>query len=266
MNSNSSVIYIAIESGTSFQRLFLLSFDMKTKKYKQSQWILHNGVCNYLFYDPFRQRLFGLRDVSTFTLILEEYNITTLDVIRQYTQQDGEKYCFPYARCSIFDYQENWIVEVRTRFENPSINAYFIKMDLNLVGKKEDIVTEFHLMPGVYNLCTMTYDLKTKNIFATWQHGSIDRDLIMLYMDPYTSKFTNETLLLKTPSGWFTEDIQAVYDEQTRQILFMIYHQQESTFASTYWIILVEFDTMKVNVKKQVSTRHDLETWELFIL
>jgi hypothetical protein len=139
-------------------------------------------------------------------------------------------------------------------------------MDLNLVGKKEDIVTEFHLMPGVHNLCTMTYDLKTKKIFATWQHGSIDQDLIMLYMDPYTSKFSNETLLMKTPSGSVIEDIQAIYDEQTRQILFMIDHQLESTFASTYWIILVEFDTMKVNDKKQVSTRHDLETWELFIL
>jgi len=266
MNSNSSVIYIPIECGTSFQRLFLLAFDMKTKTYNQSQWILHDGVFHYLFSDPLRQRLFGLRDVGPFTLILEEYNITTLDVIRQYTHQDAEKYCFAYARCSIFDYEENWIVEVRTRFENPSINAYFIKMDLNLVGKKEDIVTEFHLMPGVHNLCTMTYDLKTKKIFATWQHGSIDQDLIMLYMDPYTSKFSNETLLLKTPSGSVIEDIQAIYDEQTRQILFMIYHQQESTFASTYWIILVEFDTMKVNDKKQVSTIDDLETWELFLL
>ena len=50
----------------------------------------------------------GLRDHSTFTLIVEEYNLTTLSVvIEQYTQQDGEQYAFPYAWCSIFDYNEN---------------------------------------------------------------------------------------------------------------------------------------------------------------
>jgi hypothetical protein len=255
-----------IECGTAFQRLILLAFDMNKKTYKQSRWILHNGDFAYLFYDPQRQRLFGLRDFSTFTLIIEEYNMTTLDVVRKYTQQDGEQYAFPEGRCSVFDYEENWIVEVRTRFENPSTNAYFIKMDLNLVGKKDDIVVDFHLMPNVHNLLTMSYDRKKKVILATWQHGSSDRDLIMLYMDPYTSKFTNETLLLKTPDEWVVEDIQAIYNQQTREILFMIHHQQESTFDDKYWVMVVEFDTMEVKQKKQVTTIDGFDIYELFIL
>jgi hypothetical protein len=266
VNSSSSMMYMPIQCGTAFQRLFLLAFDMKKKTYKQSRWILHNGVFAYLFYDPLRQRLFGLRDISTFTLIMEEYNITTLNVVRKYTQQDGEKYAFPSGQCSIFDYEENWIVEVRTRAENLTANAYFIKMDLNLVGKKGNIVVDFHLMPNVHNLCTMTYDIKTKNVLATWQHGSIDQDLVMLYMNPYTSKFSNETLLLKTPDECLVEDIQAIYNEQTREILFMIHHQQDSTFEDKYWIMLVEFDTMKVNMKKQITTIPDFDVWELFSL
>lgn len=266
VNNSSSLMYMSVQCGTSFQRLILLVFDLKKKTHKQSRWILHDGDFAYLFYDPLRQRLFGLRDVSTFTLIIEEYNMTTLDVVQKYTQQDGSKYAFPEGRCSVFDYEENWIVEVRTRFENPSIQAYYIKMDLNLVGKKEDIVTEFYLMPNVFGLCTMTYDIKTKVIFVTWQHGSIDRDLVMLYMNPYTSKFTNETLLRKTPDGWDVEDIQAIYDEQTRQILFMIHYQQDSTFKDQYWIMMVEFDTMKMNMIKQVTTIHDFDVWELFIV
>src|SRR5207248_21609 len=133
--------------------------------------------------------------------------------------------------------------------------------------KKEDIVVDFHLMPDVHNLCTMTYDMKTKKVFATWQHGSIDLDLIMLYMNPYTSEFTNETLLLKTPEGWDVEGIQAIYNERTRQILFLIHHQQDSTFDDKYWIMFVEFDTMKVVQKKQVTTIPDFDLWwEFFLL
>ena len=264
-NKTSPVVYLPIQCGTSFQRLFLLSFDMTKKTYQQSQWMLNDGVYHYFFHDPLRQRLFGLRDVSTFTLIIEEYDMNTLDVLGKYTQQDGEKYAFPYQGCAIFDYEGNWIVEVRTRFENPSVNAYFIKMDLNLVGKKEDIVTDFHLMPDVHNLCSMTYDMKTKLVLATWQHGSIDLDMIMLYMDPYTGKFTNQTLLLKTPEGWDVVSTQAVFDELTRQIFFIIEHQQDSTFQSKYWLLFVEFDTMIVKQKKQVS-HPDFDVWEVFQL
>ncbi|CAF0989040.1 unnamed protein product [Adineta ricciae] len=266
IGQNSSVFYMPMQCGTAFERLFLLSFDLKTKTYQQSHWISHNGFFHYLFYDPLRQRLFGLYSVSTFTLIIEEYDLHTLEAIKQYTKQDGEQYAFSYANCYIFDYEENWIVEVRTRFENPSVEAYYIKMDLNLVGKKGDIVVDFHHMPEVHNLCSMTYDMKTKNVFATWQHGSIDQDLIMLYMNPYTGEFRNETLLFPTPAGLVVQDIQAVYNETTRQILFFIHHENDSTFSDTYWTLLVEFDTMKILEKKQVKNIQDFDMWELFLL
>jgi hypothetical protein len=85
-------------------------------------------------------------------------------------------------------------------------------------------------------------------------------------MNPYTGKFTNETLLLETPKNWLVQSIQAVYNEQTRQILFMIQHQQDPTFVNKYWILIVEFDTMKVNQKKQVTTIPDFDMWKLFFL
>ena len=75
-------------------------------------------------------------------------------------------------------------------------------MDLNLVGKQGDIVTEFRLLPNIHNLCTMTYDIASKTVLVTWQHGSIDKDLVMMYMDPYSAEFQNETLLLETGSGF----------------------------------------------------------------
>lgn len=253
-----------VQCGTAFKRTFLLAFDVEKKIYKQSKWILHDGGFAYLYYDPIRQRLFGLRDINTFTMILEQYNITTLSPVQIYTKQDGEKYAFS-GGLTAFDYEENWIVDVRGRFESLGENAYFVKMDLNLVGKKEDIVTDFHLMPKVHSLCSVTYDIKRKLIFATWQHGSADRDLVMLYMNPYTSKFSNETLLLKTPSGWEVESTQAVFDERTRQILFIVEHEQETSFQSKYWVMLVDFDTMKVNVKKEL-TKPDFYFYKLFLI
>jgi hypothetical protein len=241
-----------------------LKYDIKMKTYKQSRWLLNDGVFHFLHYDPHRQRLFGLRDVDTFTLIMEEYNMTTLDVVKEYTRQDGEQYAFLYAWCSVFDPEENWVVQVRTRFEGDTVNAYYLKMDLNLVGKKKDIVTEFYLLPNVGNLCTMTYDIQTKTVLATWQHGSIDQDTTMIYMDPYTSKFRNETLLLETSSGWVVESIKAVFDEANRQILFMIEQQNEILNEGGSWSIIVEFDTMKIIQKKQVNTIPGLDSWEFF--
>jgi hypothetical protein len=238
---------------------------MKTKAYRQSSWILNNGVFHILHYDPLRKRLFGLRDVSTFTLIIEEYNMTTLNVIKEYTRQDGEKYAFMYAWCSVFDYEENWIVQVRTRFEGSGVNAYYIKMDLNLVGKKEDIVIEFRLLPNINNLCTMTYDMTTKTVLVTWQHGSIDQDIVMMYMNPYTSEFRNETLLLETGSGYDIESIKAVYNVPTRQVMFMIEKVTESGSAAENWMILVEFDTMKIIDKKQVDSISGFDLWEFFL-
>ncbi|CAF3738149.1 unnamed protein product [Rotaria socialis] len=265
-NYSSATIYMPLQCGTSFQRLLLLAFDMQKKIYRQSRWILNDGVFHFLHYDPRRQRMFGLRDISTFTLIIEEYNMTTLDVVGVYTKQDGEKYAFPYAWCSAFDYDENWLVQVRTRYEGGGVNAYFIKMDLNLVGKKKDIVTEFYLLPNVGNLCTMTYDMKTKLVLATWQHGSIDQDLVMLYMNPYTSKFQNETLLLKTGSGSVVESVKAVFNEEVRQVLFMIHQENENQNEAGNWMVLVQFDTMKVIEKKKVSTIPEFDMWEFFIV
>jgi hypothetical protein len=264
--NTTSTIYMPLQCGTSFQRLLLLKYDIKTKSYMQSRWLLDDGVFHFIHYDPRRHRIFGLRDVSTFTLIIEEYNITTLDVIREYTRQDGEQYAFPYEWCSAFDPDENWIVQVRTRYESGTVNAYYIKMDLNLVGKKKDIVTEFYLLPNVGNLCTMTYDIKTKTVLGTWQHGSIDQDTVMIYMNPYTSKFQNETLLLKTPSGMVVDSIKAVFNETNRQVLFLIEQSSEMTNYGPYWSIIVEFDTMKIIEKKQVDTIPDLDSWEFFII
>jgi hypothetical protein len=239
---------------------------MKTKIYEQSPWILNIGVFHFLHYDPLHHRLFGLRDVDPFTFIIEEYNLTTLNVVKEYTKQDGEKYAFSYAWCSIFDYNENWIIQVRTRFENPSVNAYYIKMDLNLVGKKSDIVTEFRLLPGIHNLCTMTYDIETKTALVTWQHGSIDQNIVMMYMNPYTSEFQNETLLLETGSGYLINSIKAVYNQQTHQILFVVDKETGTNENGETWMIIVEFYTMKIIDKKQVDTVMDADYWEFFIL
>ncbi|CAF1122797.1 unnamed protein product [Rotaria sordida] len=192
--------------------------------------------------------------------------MTTLDVIRNYTQQNSSQYALPKSSCSVFDYEENWTVEVRTRDESPLIKAYFIKMGLNLVGKKEDIVTEFHLMPNVDFLITMIYDIKTKTILRTQLRSFMANDLVMLCMNPYTSELTNEKLLLKTPDSWVVKDVQAVYDESTRQILLMIHHKEVLTLEDKYWIMLVEFHTMQIKDKKQDTPIQEFETWKLFTL
>lgn len=67
--------------------------------------ILQLCICLYNVELHFNVFLLGLRDVSTFTLIIEEYNITTLFIFRKYTQQDGEEYAFPFGLCSVFDYE-----------------------------------------------------------------------------------------------------------------------------------------------------------------
>jgi hypothetical protein len=265
-NSSQSTVYIPVQCGTSFQRLFLLAYDMKTNIYRQSSWILHNGVMHMLHYDPYRQRLIGLRDHSTFTLIIEEYNLTTLHVNREYTRQDGAVYAFPYAACSIFDYEENWIVQVRTRFENPSITAYYLKMDLNLVGHQDDIVTEFRLLPDIHNLCTMTYDINKKIALVTWQHGSINEDIVMMYMDPYTSEFQNQTLLFDVDREHIIESIQAIYNQLTGQVLFMLNKQMEMNDSDESWMIQVDFLTMKIIDKKSVDKVTALELWNFFLL
>ncbi|CAF1049935.1 unnamed protein product [Rotaria sordida] len=265
-NNSLSMIYFPIQCNNAFQRLFLIAYNIKNKTYQQSSWTLNNGIFHSFHYDPFRQRLFGLRDYNLFTLIIEEYNLTTLNPIKEYTRQNSKKYAYPYGWCSIFDYEENWIVEVRTRLESTKFNAYYIKMDLNLIDKKKDIVTEFRLLPNIENLCTMTYDIKTKIALVTWQHGSINQNIIMMYMNPYTSEFRNETLLLETGLGYEIDSIKAVYNQKTHHVLFMIDKEYGTHTQTEQWMIIVEFHTMKIIEKKQINTIKNVDYWEFFLL
>lgn len=259
-------IYFAIQSGTAFQRLMLYSYNMLKKHGKQSPWTLNDGFIHSLHYDAKRNRLFGLRDYSTFTLFLEEYNLNNLSVVRQYTQQDGSVYAFPYEGCSIYDPEENWLLEVRTRFENPSVNAYFVKMDLNLIGNQSDLVVDFHLLPNIHNLLSMTYDLSSKTILVTWQHGSIELDIFMMYMNPYTSEFRNQTLLLEHRDGFDVESVEAVYHENIGEILFLILEQSEDGSVNEQWMILVEFQTMKIRQKTKIRQPPAINDWQFFLL
>ncbi|CAF1297677.1 unnamed protein product [Rotaria sordida] len=274
VNPDLHLIYMPIQCATAFQRLLLFSYNYKTKEYRQSKWILKDGGFHMLHYDPLRKRLFGLRDVATFTMFIEEYDTITLDVVKIYTKQDGEKYTFPFAWCSCFDYNENWVIQVRTRFENPSVNAYWLKMDLNLVGVKEDIVTDFHLMPNVHNFLTMTYDIeKTKLILCTWQHGSIELSLYMFHLDPHQSgkfPYKNESLVLlyKTKEGEDIEVTKDVWNPVKREVLFMIQTQNDETFKTTNYMLRVQFDTLAI-LEKTVLTEKQLplfELWEYFYL
>ena len=262
----SEMIYFPVQCGTAFQRLLLYSFDMTKKRGKQSAWILHDGFIHFLHYDPNRNRLFGLRDYSTFTLILEEYSLTNLSVVRQYTRQEGSVYAFPYAGCSIYDPEENWLLQVRTRFENPSVVAYYVKMDLNLLGNRSDLVVDFHLLPDIHNLCSMTYDLPSKTVLVTWQHGSIELDLLMMYMNPYTGEFRNQTLLLAQRDGYDVESVQALYNEQTNEVLFLILRRSESGADDEQWLILVQFHTMTIIQKTKIDRVPALDMWQFSLL
>lgn len=239
---------------------------MSTKNYKYSPWVLKNGIFYFLYYDPLRQRLFGLRDFNLLTLILEEYDLKTLNPIKLYTKQNAQKYAYPFTRCSIFDYEENWIVEVRTRIEAGTINAYYLKIDLNLIGNKSDIVTEFRLLPSIHNLCTMTYDIERKIALVTWQHGAIYENISMMFMNPYTGEFSNETLLLETGLGYEIDWIKAVYNKKMGHVLFMIDKEDGTHTTAEQWVVIVEFHTMKIVERKQVDTLKPYTFWEYFIL
>jgi hypothetical protein len=108
--------------------------------------------------------------------------------------------------------------------------------------------------------------MSTKTVLVTWQHGSIDKNVVMMYMNPYTSQFLNETLLLETGSGYDIESIKAVYNEPTRQVMFMIEKVTESGSDAENWMILVEFDTMKIISKKKVGSISAFEYWEFFLI
>ncbi|CAF0865674.1 unnamed protein product [Adineta steineri] len=195
---------------------------------------------------------------------MEEYNTTTLEVIQEYTRQNGTQYGFASQGCSVFNPDENWIVEIRIVSAGQHYDAYYMKMDLNLVGKKQDIVTQFQKLPEFVEPYTMTYDIKTKLVLVTWKHGTIFTDTMMIYINPYTGKLQNEASLLKTPFGWFVQSVQALFDESTRQILFLIQQSDLQQIQITVWAITVEFDTMKIIEKKQVNALAGLQTWTFF--
>jgi len=100
-------------------------------------------------------------------------------------------------------------------------------MDLNLVGKQDDIVTEFHLMPHAYYFVTMTYDIqKTKLILCTWQNSSSFSDIYMFHLDPTqngTFPYKNQKLklLLKT-NGEQVETVKDVWNPVKREVLYLI--------------------------------------------
>ncbi|CAF0988036.1 unnamed protein product [Adineta steineri] len=264
MNNTYSTIFMPLQCHAEISRLLLLKYDLQKKTYAQSSWYLKTGTFYYLYYDSHRQRLFGLRDVYTPTYIMEEYNTTTLEVIQEYTRQNGTQYGFACQGCSVFNPDENWIVEIRIVSAGQHYDAYYMKMDLNLVGKKQDIVTEFQKLPEFVEPYTMTYDIKTKLVLVTWKHGTIFTDTMMIYINPYTGKLHNEASLLKTPFGWFVQSVQALFDESTRQILFLIQQSDLQQIQISVWAITVEFDTMKIIEKKQVNALAGLQAWTFF--
>ncbi|UJR16946.1 hypothetical protein I4U23_003844 [Adineta vaga] len=137
-------------------------------------------------------------------------------------------------------------------------------MDLNLVGKTKDIIVDFHSLPKRGGPTSMTYDMKTKRALLTWLRGDLIEDIYMFYMNPYTSEFQEEILLLKTPIGLVVQDVQAVYDESNRQVLFLIRQNDLQSIKIFVWLIIVEFDTMKIVEKKQINTVIDLSMWMFF--
>ena len=139
-------------------------------------------------------------------------------------------------------------------------------MNLKLIGKKKDIVVEFYRIGNLRSINTMTYDIKTKTILITSQFGSINNDLFMFYMNPYTSNYTQQTLLTKTPDNAALRDIQAVFDEKTRHVLFIIHYGQSSFDEDLCWSIIVQFDTMKILSKKQINNEYYVSSWQLFNL
>jgi hypothetical protein len=146
-------------------------------------------------------------------------------------------------------------------------------MDLNLVGKKEDIVTDFHLMPNVHNFLTMTYDIQeTKLILCTWQHGSIELDIFMFHLNPNQSgkfPYGNETLkLIFKTGGENVEVMKDVWNPMKREVLFMIQTRNDQTLKATNYMLRVQFDTLKV-LENTTLTDEQLplfELWEYFYL
>lgn len=264
VNSTNTSIVITLQCHAEVSRLLLLKYDLQMKTYEQSPWVLNHGVFYYIYYDSHRQHLFGLRDASTSGYIMEEYNTNTLEVMQVYTQHNQSRYGWACETCSIFDPDENWLVEIRLISKGQYYHAYYMRMDLNLVGQKQDIVTKFQELSELGGPYTMTYDTNTKFILLTWERGTILTEIMMFYMDPYTARIQNETSLLKTPFGWVVRSVQALFNETTRQVLYLIKQTDLQQVRIIVWSIVVDFDTLNIIDKKQVDTLVSLEQWTFF--
>lgn len=271
VNKNLGYIYLPIMSGNAFKCLLLVAYNYKTKTYHQSHWVYNDGDFGFLLYDPVRDRLLGLRTNNTFTYSVEEYDPETLDTVKQYTQQNVEKYGFINGRCTTFDYYQNWIIQIRVRYDNSSYNSYWIKMDLNLVGKKNDIVTDFHVIPHAYYFITMTYDIqKTKLILCTWQNGSSLLDIYMFHLDPkqngtFPHRRQSFKLLLKT-NGEQVETVRDIWNPVKREVVYLIQTNTGATGKIVRYMLRVQFDTKKV-IQKAILTDKQLpllDSWEYF--
>lgn len=264
MNNTNRTIFTSLQCHAQISRLLLLRFDIRQKTFQQSSWALDNGVYYYLHYDSRRQRLFGLRDLQALNYVLEEYDSTTLEKKQEYTRQNTTQYGYALDKCSVFDPDENWIVEIRTVINGQHEDAYYLKMDLNLVGKKHDIVTEFQKLSQLESPYTMTYDARSKLVLLTWKRGVVFTETMMARMNPHTSQFEKETVLLKTPFGWWVPSVQALFDEPTRQVIFLIKQTDLQQTQIIVWSITVEFDTMKIIEQKKIDTVLGLQAWTFF--
>ena len=264
LNNTDDSIVMALHCHAEISRLLLLRYDLQKKTYQQSPWAANTGIYFYLHYDSRRQHLFGLREASALHYTMEEYNTTTLEVIQEYAKQNASQYGFPCEGCAIFDPDENWMIEIRMVSKGQYEHAYFLKMDLNLVGQQKNIVTEFQDLSKLVCPYTMTYDTKTKLIIATWERGLVATETVMLHLNPYTARIQNETPLLKTPFGWSVHSVQALFDESTRQVLYLIKQTDIQQLRIVAWSITVDFDTLKIVETKQVTTLLDLDAWTFF--
>lgn len=264
LNDINSTIITPLQSTGIITRLLLLKYSIQEKTYTQSSWILKDGMFYYLLYDQQRQRLLTLRDNGSQVYILEEYNTTTLDLVQEYTRQTVAQYNFPTYVSPIFDADENWIVELRQPGGKGAGYIYYLKMDLNLVGKKQDIVTEYRQLKELDALYSVTYDSKTKLALVASQRGNISPKIIVFYMNLSTGVFQQEIPIFNKPFGWPVESFQVFFDEFSRQVLYLIKITDLQYIRMQIWSIIVDFDTLKVIETKQINTLNDLQNWNFF--
>ncbi|UJR12438.1 hypothetical protein I4U23_016614 [Adineta vaga] len=264
IDKNQSTIITALQAIDTNTPLHLFRYNIPTKTYIQSSWMINHSNFDYLHYDSHRQRLFGLREVNISVLVLEEYNTATLNFVQQYTQLDRSKYGYP-PQVSIFDQDENWIIDIRIAVKTPN-SIYFMKMDLNLVGKSDNIVTDYHKISKHGSLISMTYDIKTKRAFVLWNIDTIKTNLVMTYMDPHTGEFHQEKPFFKAQGLWYINNIQDLFDESTRQILFFIQLSDLPASQSDAYIIQVDFDTMKIIKQTRIYPNFLPIQWSFFCL